>query len=599
MRFLILVILINLFGVEAQTEEERVQIRLSGGLIEGRVVRFGRRVAYAFMGVPFAEPPIGDLRFRPTRLKSSWEGVWDATRYGPPCAQRTKETILPLYDSSEDCLHVNVYTAPRCFERPCPVLFYVHGGGFYFDAPTMFNETLIMQNFASHDIVFVMPAYRLGIFGFLDTGSDDLPDIPQNAGILDLITALRWTQLELQRFGGDPRRMTVIGNSAGAHLAFILLQSPLVEKAAFQSAIISSGMIGIRRDSCTKMTEEVMKRVECFHSFSNLQSKIDCMRTKTTDELLNAMSDTEPTWIEITPQPDTFVLPAQSVSEFLQNWQGLPLIVLTTQDEFFMTIRPTVESKCKHLVENFGYPNPKTVDACIQYYTTVSNLNYTVRDAYHAFMHRLAAINTQQGASCCWFKYKGYPTFAALFAQPHGLRHADDLKYLLGLHPIKPKDKDDDDLKMDVFYPKIIRKFIRDGPDGMEGWAPTDDFGRNYYWMRFQQSPNSSTLIDWPHMVHGEFFQPKETNFWLEDLKEINDGADHKEVDSGIDIPHRPPPPPPKIHEEPSAWLAFWLVLGVCVVLAVALSSIIFYWISARLKVLGMVVDKDDGQKTV
>lgn len=79
--------------------------------------------------------------------------------------------------------------------------------------------------------------------------------------VLNLITALRWTQFEIQRFGGDPRRMTVIGNSAGAHLAFILLQSPLVEPTAFQSAIISSGMIGIRRSSNTKLTQLIIEKL--------------------------------------------------------------------------------------------------------------------------------------------------------------------------------------------------------------------------------------------------------------------------------------------------------------------------------------------------
>jgi hypothetical protein len=72
-------------------------------------------------------------------------------------------------------------------------------------------------------------------------------------------------------------------------------------------------------------------------------------------------------------------------------------MLVTTQNEFFMNIKPTVEGKCEHLVEDFGYDSPQAIETCIKYYTTISNLTYTVRDAYHAFMHRLAAINTRQG----------------------------------------------------------------------------------------------------------------------------------------------------------------------------------------------------------
>jgi para-nitrobenzyl esterase len=155
-------------------------------------------------GIPYAEPPVGNLRFRPTRLKNSWTDVLDATKYGPPCAQRTKITVEPLVNSSEDCLHVNIYADPRCLvsfcviyiktvsqNKSCPVFFYVHGGGFYFDAPTMFNETLLMQNFAIHETIFVMPAYRLGIFGFLDSDRNAQDGTPQNAGLLGKFVTLK------------------------------------------------------------------------------------------------------------------------------------------------------------------------------------------------------------------------------------------------------------------------------------------------------------------------------------------------------------------------------------------------------------------------
>jgi carboxylesterase type B len=129
----------------------------------------------------------------------------------------------------------------------------------------MFDETLIMKNFALDEIVFVMPAYRLGIFGFMNLGYHDRSDAPLNAGILDLISALRWTQLEAHNFGGDSRQITVVGNSDGANLALILINSPLVEPMAFKSAIISSGMFEISKGQSRQMSEEVLEQVGvCF-----------------------------------------------------------------------------------------------------------------------------------------------------------------------------------------------------------------------------------------------------------------------------------------------------------------------------------------------
>lgn len=125
----------------------------------------------------------------------------------------------------------------------------------------MFDENRVMENFAIHEIVFVMPAYRQGIFGFLDLGHQDSLNTPLNVGILDLITAFRWIQFEAHNFGGDPRQITIIGSGVGANLALILINSPLIEPMAFKSTIISSGMIEIGDGECKRMSEEILKQV--------------------------------------------------------------------------------------------------------------------------------------------------------------------------------------------------------------------------------------------------------------------------------------------------------------------------------------------------
>jgi hypothetical protein len=200
----------------------------------------------------------------------------------------------------------------------------------------------------------------------------------------------------------------------------------------------------------------------------NYDQKIECLRSKSTDQLLDAMSMTENQWVEIAPQPDSYVMPVESVSGLFDHWpvcqkrslinfnfQGIPLLITTTEEEFFMRIRPTVEGKCQKLIEDFGYEHAETTQACTKYYN--STADHPVRDAYHAFMHKIASINTRLG----------HPTFAGIFAQAHGVGHAGDLKYLMGLHPLVEKDQDD--LLMDRFYPMLMRNFVTFGQLGMGG----------------------------------------------------------------------------------------------------------------------------------
>ncbi|KAI6220960.1 Acetylcholinesterase [Aphelenchoides fujianensis] len=226
----------------------------------------------------------------------------------------------------------SMLVADHLGNESCPVIFYVHGGGFYFDAP---ND--IVEKLAGHRTVFVMPAYRLGIFGFFDLGSPQA-DAPYNAGLLDLVTAVRWCQQELPNFGGDPLRMTAFGNSAGAALEMALLSSPFIEKRAFRGAIVSSGMINITPHLSRAMTLAVVDRVGCGYNGTaelSYTQAVACLRRKSTDELLDAMFATElKEWRTLGPQPDADFINAQNVAEFLDTWRGLPIVVITTADEF-------------------------------------------------------------------------------------------------------------------------------------------------------------------------------------------------------------------------------------------------------------------------
>ena len=187
-----------------------------------------------FRGVPFAEAPVGALRFRPPVRMKAWAGVRDATRFAAAPLQTGANGVA----QSEDCLHLNVW-APEG-KGPFPVYVWIHGGGF--TGGHSFEPTYDGSGFALEGVVCVTVGYRLGVFGFLDLepalGTSYAGSA--NNGLRDLIAALEWVKGNIAAFGGDPGRVTVGGESAGAKLADILLGVPAA-KGLFQQGISESG----------------------------------------------------------------------------------------------------------------------------------------------------------------------------------------------------------------------------------------------------------------------------------------------------------------------------------------------------------------------
>jgi para-nitrobenzyl esterase len=191
----------------------------------------------AFLGIPYAAPPFGDARLLPPRPAASWDGVRDATQYGPTCP---KGEYPPQYQAlfpevviaGEECLNLNVWT-PGPGASGLPVLVWIHGGSFMNGSGSVAEYD--GSAFARDGIVCVTLNYRLGAEGFLYTG-----DGVANVGLLDQVAALRWVQDNIAAFGGDPGRVTVAGESAGAMSITTLLAMPQAS-GLFQQAITQSG----------------------------------------------------------------------------------------------------------------------------------------------------------------------------------------------------------------------------------------------------------------------------------------------------------------------------------------------------------------------
>lgn len=192
----------------------------------------------AYLGIPYAEAPFGELRFQRPQKRSPWSGVRDARDYGPTPQRRTLAEITTIPEPSipgDDILSVNVFTTAKAREESrLPVLVWIHGGGYVAGSPASFWYD--GRSFARDGVITVVISYRLGFEGF-----GWLPDAPVNRGVLDWIAALEWVRDNIVAFGGDPARVTVAGQSAGGGAAMSLLALPQAQPL-FRSVISASGV---------------------------------------------------------------------------------------------------------------------------------------------------------------------------------------------------------------------------------------------------------------------------------------------------------------------------------------------------------------------
>ncbi|RYD25746.1 MAG: carboxylesterase family protein, partial [Verrucomicrobiaceae bacterium] len=207
-----------------------IRIQLDSGIIEGPESSNGIRV---FKGIPFAAPPVGDLRWKAPQPVKPWSGVRGAGEFGP-------EPMPAFSKPNEDCLYLNVWTGAENDTERRPVMVYIYGGAFNGGASSdgLYDGT----KFARRGVVLVTFNHRVGVFGFLAH-----PELSGESGkgsgcygIQDQIAALRWVKANIARFGGDPSNVTVFGQSSGGISVSILAQSPMA-RGLFHRAICQSG----------------------------------------------------------------------------------------------------------------------------------------------------------------------------------------------------------------------------------------------------------------------------------------------------------------------------------------------------------------------
>jgi para-nitrobenzyl esterase len=261
-------------------------IKISTGPIQGKMMGSTRQ----FLGIPYAKPPTGDLRFAPPQPAAAWSAMRDATAFGPGCPQPSG-TLSATGTIDEDCLSVNVYSPADTGDKALPVMVFIHGGAFTTGASSQYDGTSLSE---TGPAVVVSLNYRLGALGFFSDASLDgtRSGKPSGSdGLRDQQLALHWVQDNIAAFGGDPKNVTVFGESAGSLSACLHMLAPSSQGLAKRFIMESGSCVGSPLGALSKdASNAIGKKLEdalC----SGQSDVIACLRSKSADDLVNWGSD--------------------------------------------------------------------------------------------------------------------------------------------------------------------------------------------------------------------------------------------------------------------------------------------------------------------
>jgi para-nitrobenzyl esterase len=313
-------------GLQVKTDKGKVE----GSLTDDQKVR-------AFKGIPYAAPPVGNLRWQPPQPAAKWSGVRSAKDFGSRCVQPSGYPDMHFHDpgESEDCLTLNVWTPAKAKPGSLPVMVWIYGGGFNSGSTSESRQD--GQFLAHRDVVIVSMNYRLGIFGFFvhpELTAESAHHASGNYGLMDETAALEWVKKNIAAFGGDPKNVTIFGESAGSFAVSAQMASPLAQ-GLFAKAIGESGG-AFYSDGLKFEPRETLERrnVEFAETAFHTSSLAD-LRKLSVDEILQAVrAKTTPPPPKFGPDVDGYFLPDSVPNIYAAGKQAhVPLLAGWNVDE--------------------------------------------------------------------------------------------------------------------------------------------------------------------------------------------------------------------------------------------------------------------------
>ncbi|MEM9157902.1 MAG: carboxylesterase family protein [Verrucomicrobiota bacterium] len=358
--------------ISESADERSVIQRISDGVLRGEVSEDG--LSRSFKGIPYAAPPMGEMRWREPLAVEPWEGARDATKFGPRAMQKPiwDDMIFRDEGPSEDCLYLNIWIPEGYEGEALPVMFWIHGGGFFAGGTSEPRQD--GTNLCRKGVVVVSVGYRMGVFGFLahpELSKESPQGASGNYGLLDLVAALRWVNRNIEAFGGDPGNVTIFGESAGSMAVSALMASQLA-KGLFHKAIGQSGSLLIPGREQISL-EEAERLGSDFLEGEFSAKSLSEIRGVSGEELLEV--HWEKGLRSFYPIRDGFFLGKEAQEIYANGEQAsVPLIAGWTLDEsgpggFLKGSKPTVENFKTRAKEEFG----QDADAFLAVYSVGSD----------------------------------------------------------------------------------------------------------------------------------------------------------------------------------------------------------------------------------
>lgn len=410
-------------GTAQQATKNEKPVKTDVGLISGDpTTPPGVR---AFKGVPFAQPPVGDLRWKPPQPVKNWTGVRKAEQFGPRCMQRPIFGDMGFRSNgmSEDCLYLNVWTPAKSGNERLPVLVYFFGGGFM--AGDGSEPRYDGESMARKGIVAITVNYRLGVFGFFahpELTKESPRHASGNYALLDQYAALQWVQQNIAAFGGDPKRVTIAGESAGSVAVSAQMASPL-SKGLIAGAIGESGSI-ISALSAVPLAEAEQNGVKFAAAIGEAgATSLAALRTIPAEQLLAATA--KPGLPRFAPTVDGYFFPKSPAEIFAAGEQAhVPLLAGSNSEEsgYFGILgreTPTVENYRKALQRLY----PDKSDEVFKLYPA-STETEVLDAAQDLASDRFIAYSTWKWVDVAT-KTGGKPTYYYLYARPRPAMRAE------------------------------------------------------------------------------------------------------------------------------------------------------------------------------
>ncbi|KAE9551820.1 hypothetical protein FO519_004952 [Halicephalobus sp. NKZ332] len=586
-------------------------IFFSAGYVRGRKSATPKGVeGYVFLSVPIADPPVGPLRFKAPVPRTSWRGVLDTTDYTVSCYWNTSRTSYNAADFNmdEDCLQVHIFTNRFCLlSGGCSVAMYVHGGGFQFGSPLQFDENIIVENFnnASRNVIFVTVNVRQAVFGIFNLNWKLDLSMDMNVGLHDLVHSIKWIKSEIQAFGGDPNRLTLMGHSGGGALVKLLAMCPKSRDLVNQVISMSAGEeLVLVHDKNQESSRQIAKVVGCasfdiedekWDNVEEVEKVLGCLRSKSGKELADTQKAIEPDFelLNIARDFGENALVADSLEVMEAEMNPIPVLVGTSSKEYLESKSTVVNGVqvdqtelrywCQETLRFAGYiqPSNKVIIACMKEYNTTSRSMYIYDDpkffvSARTFLER----QTKRGGKGFLYEYS-YPDIGGAYVRgpnmppftpdesPH---HSQELAYILGQHLGTFTPKDD---QVQFLLTQFFVDFMNQGTPGTEKrtWTEFDPEKGNYFDIDFpdpdlespgMQSGYHQEGYDFWHVFIPTIAGPKFTPLFEADVfNEQSLGAEAEKISPKKNKP---------VDRASLNWeLMFWIGAGVILLLIISL----------------------------